>query len=368
MKQWIALLLAVIMCLSLAACGQKPAEEETPEPEVTEEPAETTGTETPEPEVPEEPEEEEPDYAEVVPEALQGVWCDTSTEGLLSLYAFEGTNVETYVVNIGVGAASFLSGTYTVEDGTISYNFGDSTGSSNFTYENDALTLNNANGVEMQKLTSADLLGYLTQEETSGNSDGVICLADLILNYFPDSPESSTATEKKDAANAAIKAAGEAALQKMNTQYDKVQKLTWYQHKDQPIYTDISCYIYPYIGRMDDGYTWLRVVLNYTDAQTDAGWIFFDHVIFSVDGENTTKYFSSSDIVRDNDTEVWEVADFEPNASEIQLLKDIAASTETIIRFEGDEYYEDHVVSSTEKAAILDVLAAYEYLSATPAE
>ena len=149
----------------------------------------------------------------------------------------------------------------------------------------------------------------------------------------------------------------------MNTDYDKVQKLTWYQHKNQPQYTDITCYMYPYIGRMDDGYTWLRVALNYTDAKTDAGWIFFDHVIFSVDGENTTKYFNRSEIIRDNDTEVWEIADFEPNASEIQLLKSIANSTETIIRFEGDEYYEDHIVTDKEKAAILDVLTAYDYLT-----
>ncbi len=100
----------------------------------------------------------------------------------------------------------------------------------------------------------------------------------------------------------------------------------------------------------------------YTDAKTNAGWIFFDNVIFSVDGENTTKAFSYYDIVRDNDTEVWEIADFEPNASEIALLRSIANSTETIIRFQGDEYYHDHIVTATEKKAILNVLTAYNYL------
>lgn len=103
--------------------------------------------------------------------------------------------------------------------------------------------------------------------------------------------------------------------------------------------------------------------LNYTDAETDAGWIFFDNVVFSVDGENMTKTFSRSDIVRDNDTDVWETADFVPDTSEIKLLKSIANSNETIIRFQGSKWYYDHVVTNEEKEAISDVLVAYEYLS-----
>lgn len=354
MKKLIVLILAAIMCVSMVACGQNNTE--TP----------NTGTPTTSQEsttVPETPEETKPNYAEIIPDKLQGVWGDTGTEGILSLYAFKDNTVETYVVNIGAGAASVLSGTYAVEDGKITYNFGSATGYSNFTYENDVFAMSNANGAEIEKLSAADIMEYLTQEESSANNKGVVCLADLIINYYSDSAESSVAGEKKDAANAAIKAAGEAALKKLNTEYDKVQKLTWYQHKNQPRYVDITCYIYPYIGRMDSGYTWLRVALNYTDAKTNAGWIFFNHVIFSVDGENTTKTFSRNDIVRDNDTEVWETADFEPTASEIQLLKNIANSTETIIRFEGDEYYEDHIVTDKEKTAILDVLTAYDYLT-----
>ena len=362
MKKSVVWLMAGALMLSVTACGGKEtastaeAVEEEVDTELEEEETEEETEET-------EPEETEPDYAEIVPDELQGVWGDTGVEGLLSLYAFEGDNVETYVVNTGVGASGFFSGTYTVEDDKINYDFGNSTGYSNFTYDDGTFAMFNANDQEIKKLTAADVMEYLTQEESSGNNPGVICLADLIINYYPDTEESSAASEKKDAANAAIKAAGEAALQKMNTTYDKVQKLTWYQHQNEPQYTDITCYIYPYIGRMDDGYTWLRVALNYTDAQTDAGWIFFDHVIFGVDGENTTKTFSRDEIVRDNDTEVWETADFEPNASEIQLLKDIANSTETIIRFEGDEYYEDHVVNDKEKEAIVDVLTAYDYLT-----
>lgn len=347
MKKLITLLLALTMCLSLAACGG--GGEAAPEEE--------------EPSISEEPEEAELSDAELVPDALQGVWCDDGTDGFLSLYSFRGRRIENYAINCGAGGAKILSGTYTVEDGKLNYRYDGSTGYSNYTYSDDVLTLFNASGNEIRKLTVTEMMDYLTQEESSANHNGVICLAALIDKHFPDSAESSAATEKKVAANAAIKAMGEAALQKMNTTYDKVQQLTWYQHKDQPKYTDICCYMYPYIGRMDNGATWLRVALNYTDAKTNAGWIFFKTVIFSVDGENTTKVFNYNDILRDNDTEVWEVADFEPDATEIQLLRNIAASTETILRFQGDEYYVDHVVTDKEKAAITDVLTAYEYLT-----
>lgn len=353
MKRSVSLILALVICLLLCACGQSGAEtESTTVPATTQAPT-TIATETTE---------ALPNYAEIVPEALQGVWCDTAQEGILSLYAFQGNQVQISLVTMGAGAADVTSGTYTVEDGQVSYDFGGATGFSLFTYENDVFAMANAENEEMKKLSSADILDYLLQEEASENQKGVICLADLIINYYGDTTESTTAAEKKEAANASIKAAGEAALRNLRTDYDKVQKLTWYQHKNQPQYVDLCCYIYPYIGRMDDGYTWLRVAVNYTDAQTDAGWIFFKKIIFSVDGNNTTKVFNYYDILRDNDTEVWETADFEPTSSEIRLLRSIANSEETIIRFEGDEYYEDHIVTQKEKAAILDVLTAYDYL------
>lgn len=372
LKGTLALFLALMLCLSLCACGDAKKSAETPHTDLSAppEPAAAEAADVPESnesekaEEAEKTEETEPEVkdAEMIPNELQGVWGDTELEGLLTLYAFRGDQIETYVVNSGLGAASVLSGTYTVENDKISYDFGNSTGYSGFTYEQGALELTNANGAEIRELSAADIMEYLTQEENAANHKGVVCLADLILNDYPDSAESSAAAEKKDAAKAAIKAAGEAALQNLNTSYDQVQKLTWYQHKNQPQYADICCYVYPYIGRTDDGYTWLRVALNYTDAQTDAGWIFFNKVIFSVDGENTTKTFSRSEILRDNDTEVWEVADFEPNASEVQLLKRIADSAQTIVRFQGDQY-EDHIVTDEEKTAIKDVLTAYAYLT-----
>ncbi len=352
MKKVIALCLALILSISVCACGQTGGEK-APYVDPVDIPTESSEAVT---------EAKEPDYEEIVPGELQGVWVSDSVEGALTFYAYRGDQVETFVVNIGIGGAALLSGTFTVGSEQVNYDFGGSAGYSSFAYQDSVLTLTDGNGTDMRKLSAADIMEYLVQEENSGNKSGVICLADILANFFAESDEATAAAGKKSTIVAAIKTEGEAALKTLNATYDKVQKLTWYQSKSQPQYVDICCYLYPYIGRYDNGSTWLRVAVNYTDARTDAGWIFFNTIIFSVDGENTTKRFNRSDILRDNDTEVWETADFEPNATEIALLRNIANSNETIIRFQGDEYYYDHIVTAKEKTAILDVLTAYDYL------
>ncbi len=364
MKRILAFILAALLSLSLAACGQPSMEGPSTEPPAATTPQPTVGptfpTQAPTA-MPPAPTEPTPDYS-AVPDRLQGVWGDINALGTLTIYAFQGDQIETFFVNLGKGAADAFSGSFSISNGRLDYDFGYATGYSTFTYENDTLTLFNGNGEQILPLSAAQLMEYLNQEESSKNWKGVLCLADVIAAYYPASPENTDAAAKKAAAIATIEKEGQAALKNMKTTYDKVQKLTWYEHKNQPKYIDTNCYLYPYIGRKDDGTTWLRVKLNYTDAKTNAGWIFFHTVIFSVDGENTTRRFNRSDIIRDNDTEVWETADFEPNATEILLLRSIANSEETIIRFQGDEYHYDHVVTKKEKQAILDMLTAYDYL------
>ena len=50
------------------------------------------------------------------------------------------------------------------------------------------------------------------------------------------------------------------------------------------------------------------------------------------------------------------------NDKELKLLNEIAESEETIVRFQGDDHYKDFTVSASDKAAIKQLLLAYEYL------
>ena len=57
---------------------------------------------------------------------------------------------------------------------------------------------------------------------------------------------------------------------------------------------------------------------------------------------------------------IWEWVDVSATDADIEMLKAIASSKETIVRFKGDQYYYDLVVSQSDKNGIKDVLAAYE--------
>ena len=77
----------------------------------------------------------------------------------------------------------------------------------------------------------------------------------------------------------------------------------------------------------------------------------------------TTSNYNYFDVVRDNDTEVWEyVNTADVSDEDIEMLWAIANSTQTIVRFEGDERYSDFTVPQSDKDAIREVLTAYEAL------
>lgn len=145
---------------------------------------------------------------------------------------------------------------------------------------------------------------------------------------------------------------------------DKIDQITWYFHKKMPDYIDIRSYIIPYIGYSTEC-AWICIRYNYTGDD----WIFWDDLKIYVDGVIYNRNFDYHDIVRDNDDgNVWEWYDdvVHDNAgldnSDLSMLDAIASSEETIIRFEGDTYEYDLVVSSADKQLIREVLTLYQAL------
>ena len=147
------------------------------------------------------------------------------------------------------------------------------------------------------------------------------------------------------------------ALSRVKTNTDRVNGVTWYHPKQTPNYANIRSYILPYIGKFDSGLNVLHMVYHYTGDN----WVFYDEIIFLIDGDRRTKTFSYGDVDRDNGYgDVWERADTRPTKSEIEMLKKIAESKETIVRFQGDSKQYDFTVSAADKQAINDVLTIYE--------
>lgn len=169
---------------------------------------------------------------------------------------------------------------------------------------------------------------------------------------------------------AALKALRSAEAQKllanMRKVDDPVRNLAFYYPNVFPYYAaygywgaDVRCFALPYLGIQGDS-VWMRLVCDYTSGD----WVFFEKITFAVDDQRYYKYFNYYDVVRDNGYgKIWEYVDIVVEAEEIEMLRAIADSTTTIIRFEGDNYYDDFTVTQADKNAIRDMLKIYDALT-----
>ncbi len=159
-------------------------------------------------------------------------------------------------------------------------------------------------------------------------------------------------------------AEAENILKSFYKEEDFVRGMSFYYPAAFPRYTeywaaDQRSFVLPYVGR-DAKSVWLRLVCNYTDDD----WVFFKKITFAVDSERIVKTFDYFDVTRDNDSgDVWEYVDLDVYSSEVKLLQQIADSTTTVVRFEGDNYYRDVTISAKDKEAIRQCLEVYTLLN-----
>lgn len=176
-----------------------------------------------------------------------------------------------------------------------------------------------------------------------------------VTNYSVIEAASKNLTELQEAEK---ERALQQALSSLQSETDKVEGITWYKPSTYPSYVNTRCYVLPYIGRSDYS-TWLRLRFNYTGDD----WIFFEKITISIDGENYYKTYNYFDVDRDNGSgDVWEWVDISVTDSDIEMLKQIVSSNETIVRFQGEKYYYDFTIQNSDKTAINQVLTAYEAL------
>lgn len=153
-------------------------------------------------------------------------------------------------------------------------------------------------------------------------------------------------------------------MPKFSTEEDKVRGLKFYTPKVVPYYADTRCYILPYIAENNGDF---NLVITY--HFTDDDWVFWKQVIVAADEKRYTVSVNYHDVIRDNEYgNVWEWYDealdvnLPMDADRIQMLQAIANSTETIVRFQGDEYVFDFTVTAEDKTAITETLALYSAL------
>ena len=219
------------------------------------------------------------------------------------------------------------------------------------------------------RIAKAEKLISAIGEVTLERADAIRQAQDVYNALSATDKKKVSNTDVLDAATTRLKelakAEAEQLLAGMRLDEDKVQKMQFYTPKVIKFYSDgswaadIRCFVVPYLGRDTNNNVWLRLICNYTGDD----WVFWKKLIFAVDDERYTKTFSYYDIVRNNDGGiVWEYIDTDVSDSDVEMLWAIANSTETIVRFEGDDYTHDFTVNSDDKQAIRDVLTAYEAL------
>ncbi|MBQ9348631.1 MAG: hypothetical protein IJT94_15060 [Oscillibacter sp.] len=183
-----------------------------------------------------------------------------------------------------------------------------------------------------------------------------------------EAEEAAWVAAEREAREAAERAerleAGRSVLSNMRKTEDKVEKITYYEHSREPVYADSRCFVLPYLEQRGDQ-VWLRIKYWYTDDD----WLFWSSLTIVADEERFERSFSYFNVTRDNeDGMIWEYVDVRAGDRDIAMLDAIADSEETIVRFNGQQYYDDFTVPGADKKAIRDVLAAYEYLKAQSAQ
>lgn len=146
-------------------------------------------------------------------------------------------------------------------------------------------------------------------------------------------------------------------LKKLNTKYDKTQGITWYTSQQEPKLVTSRSYVLPFIGVQEER-AWLGLRYHYTGSQ----WVFFENITVIADGKEFTRSFPYFDVQRGNrSSKVWEWIDVEMSPEDVEMIKTVANSQLTTVRFSGDQYQSEFTVQQADKQAILDMLAAFEY-------
>lgn len=193
-----------------------------------------------------------------------------------------------------------------------------------------------------------DFVRPLPASARQANLDGYLFLAAI-------RPENGTYGQKVDHYRAAIRSDRQQAVAKLRRKEDKVEGVTWFHHPGQPQYTNSRSTAYLYIGRRGgDGRPWLRMQVQY--AASD--WLFVNRVIAWHDGVKET--LVSGRFERDHHSTIWEWMDVAPDGYQLEVLRSLATAREAILRYEGSQYKRDVTLSSGDKRAILDMIAAYE--------
>ena len=154
------------------------------------------------------------------------------------------------------------------------------------------------------------------------------------------------------------------ATASMYTQTDPVKGNKFIYDRTSPhqFYTTNNA-MYLYAG-INGGAPYLKFRINYFASD----WLFVQSYVFNVDGEVFTIDTNYGDVNTDNgivggDSMVWEWWDGDPTSENLDMLKKIANSKKTLLRYEGRQYHHDRTITAQEKLALKHMLIYFSSIS-----
>ncbi|EDY82586.1 hypothetical protein VDG1235_3904 [Verrucomicrobiia bacterium DG1235] len=155
-----------------------------------------------------------------------------------------------------------------------------------------------------------------------------------------------------------------AATKNLKSSVDEIKEIEFFKDRSSPD-TNAVKNIHAYIGKKGNQ-VWLRFKMSYNSDD----WLFVESATFKVDGELVTlKYNFFDDWERDNGYGgIWEWKDVSVDREIWNLINQISDSDDTMMRYGGRQYHHDRKVSSREKAALKNVILAYEAMGGVPPE
>jgi hypothetical protein len=176
--------------------------------------------------------------------------------------------------------------------------------------------------------------------------------------------ENQLARDLKDKEEKKIKDQKEKEIKKslssLRSSYDDLNETTWYYNTLFRHYTN-SNHVSLYMGKSENNKPYLRLMVSYTGDD----WLFFDRVVLIYgDNQRYEISFNSYDHKKtDNDGgSVWEWIDVTVSSGLDQQLELLARSKNAKIIFSG-KYRYTHIISSSEKKALLQVLNPFYKLT-----
>jgi hypothetical protein len=157
-------------------------------------------------------------------------------------------------------------------------------------------------------------------------------------------------------------AASGAEIQKlranMRSGTDVAEGVKWLYDKSTPVNPPRNALSFFLSIGQKDGYTWPSLLAGFSGK----GWIFFEALVFSIDGEKIAVPVDVDRVVRSNDNEnVWESITM---PAEEWLIKKIYASKDANVRFDsGGGYYVDFAITRQQKNALRRVWRLYELMT-----